>query len=253
MARPFLFFTLVFLLSIPFWLVGALTDGQLLPGLPVSAVMVVCPVLAAVLLVFRADGSRAVKTLLTRAGDFRRMRPWAWLVALGTMPLAMLLSGAVLVWTGTELPALEIRPLQVLGLCALFLLAATLEELGWTAYATRPLATRYGLVPAAMLIGLVAVLWHLVPLLQADRAWDWIGWWALGTVARRVIIVWLYLRGGESVFSTSLFHAMNNVSWMLFPVLGSHYDPVSTALIVSVFATLLVGIAEARASARAEA
>jgi uncharacterized protein len=34
------FFLLVFALSVPLWLVGALADTQLLPGLPLSAVMV---------------------------------------------------------------------------------------------------------------------------------------------------------------------------------------------------------------------
>ncbi len=250
MARPYRFFALVFLLSIPFWLFGALTDGQILPGLPLSALMVVCPLLVAMLLAYQAGGSSALKRLLSGMVDFRRMRPWAWLIALGTMPLVMVLSAAVLLWQGIALPPPEISPVQVVSLFALFIVAATAEELGWTAYATRPLAQQRGLLFAALVIGLVAVIWHLPPLLQAGRAWDWIGWWALGTVARRVIIVWLYLRGGESVFSASLFHAMNNLSWMLFPVLGSHYDPLSTALIVSTFATLLLAVGGTRGSSK---
>ena len=44
---PMKFFLLVFALSIPFWLAGGLTDLQLMPGLPVSALMAFCPMTAA--------------------------------------------------------------------------------------------------------------------------------------------------------------------------------------------------------------
>ena len=56
--RPLLAYVgLVFALAIPFWLVAARTGAQLLPGLPVSALMVVCPLIAASLLVFRSSGT----------------------------------------------------------------------------------------------------------------------------------------------------------------------------------------------------
>ena len=37
------FFLLVFALSIPFWLAGAMSDMQLMTGLSVSALMAFCP------------------------------------------------------------------------------------------------------------------------------------------------------------------------------------------------------------------
>jgi hypothetical protein len=40
------FFALVFALSIPFWLVGAVSTVQLAPGLPASALMSLCPSLS---------------------------------------------------------------------------------------------------------------------------------------------------------------------------------------------------------------
>ncbi len=43
---PLTFFALVFGLSIPFWLIGAATDLQLMPGLPLSALMAFCPLAA---------------------------------------------------------------------------------------------------------------------------------------------------------------------------------------------------------------
>jgi hypothetical protein len=44
---PLRFFLLVFALTIPFWLLGAIVGYQILPGVPVSAFMFVCPVTAA--------------------------------------------------------------------------------------------------------------------------------------------------------------------------------------------------------------
>ncbi len=239
------FFGLLFLMSLPFWLFGALIGGELLPGLPVSAVMALMPVVAAGMLVVRAEGGSGLKSFLGGAVDFRRMAPWAWVVALGTMPTVMLLSAVYQMSVGVDLPAFQFSLGQTAILFAVFFIAATTEELGWTGYAARHLVPARGWIVAGLIIGVVAVIWHVIPLLQAGRGWDWIAWWAVGTAARRMIILWLYTRGGGSVFATSLFHAMSNLSWMLFPVMGSHYDPMSTAVILILF-TALTLIIDAR-------
>jgi hypothetical protein len=38
----------------------------------------------------------------------------------------------------------------------------------------------------------VWAVWHVIPLLSALRSLAFIAWWSLGTVALRVVIVWLY-------------------------------------------------------------
>lgn len=249
-AMPVLvFFVLVFLISAPFWALGYVTGDQFLPGLPVSSLMVLVPTLVAGGLVWRSGGAGAVRHFLAQAFDAHKLRPWAWIAALGTMPAVMLLSGLWLSASGAELPPFEFDLVRVLILFALFFLAATLEELGWTGFATQPLLKRVGVILAGLIIGLVAAVWHLLPLLQVDRAWDWIAWWAVGTMARRVLIVWVYARGGQSVFGASLFHTMSNLSWMMFPVMGSHYDPMRAAIIL-VGLALLVVIAEVLRSKR---
>lgn len=60
-----MFFLLIFILSIPFWLIGALTPGELAPGLPVSALMAVCPMVAALILTRRESGRGASWALMT--------------------------------------------------------------------------------------------------------------------------------------------------------------------------------------------
>lgn len=62
---------------------------------------------------------------------------------------------------------------------------------------------------------------------------------ALGTIAARVIIVWLYNNTGRSVLAAALFHATQNVTWQLFPVQGSYYDPGVTSLILALVAAFV--------------
>ena len=61
---PLIFFLLVFALSIPLWLIGAVTPLQLLPRLPVSSLNVFCPLIAASILVYREDKTTGVTKLL---------------------------------------------------------------------------------------------------------------------------------------------------------------------------------------------
>lgn len=233
-----LFFGLLILFSLPFWLLGALIDATLLPGLPTSALMVVCPALAGGTLCLHSEGASGLWRFLRQAIDWKNLGGWAWAVAIGVMPAVAMLSAQIQTAAGVDLPAPQWTLSKVLALFALFLVAGIAEELGWTGYATRSLGAAYGVLGAGFIVGMAAVLWHLWPLLQVDRSSEWIAWWALATVGRRILIVWLYFRGGHSVFGASLLHAMSNLTWMLFPVMGSHYDPRSTAL-----ATLAVTLA----------
>ena len=60
---PWLFFALVFLLSVPFALLGFVTKLQLMPGIPISALGFVCPATAAALLSYREHGRAGVSAL----------------------------------------------------------------------------------------------------------------------------------------------------------------------------------------------
>jgi hypothetical protein len=86
-----------------------------------------------------------------------------------------------------------------------------------------------------LLMGIVWAAFHYVALLQANRSLIWIAWWSLWTVALRVIIVWVYNNTGKSVFAASLFHATINVTWQLFPVRGSFFDPRITCSITALW------------------
>ena len=167
------------------------------------------------------------------------LRPRELLPAALLIPALTLLGYGVLRVAGRPLPPADIAPGATLALTAVFLVAALGEELGWTGYALPALRARHGPWSAALTIGLAWAAWHVPSLVQAGRAAGWIAWWALGTVAMRVLLVWLHERGGESVFLVALAHATSNVAWQSFPVHGSHYDVRVGALVTLLAAALL--------------
>ena len=110
---------------------------------------------------------------------------------------------------------------------------------------------RWGALQAALMLGAIWAAWHVIALLQAGRAPTWIAWWTLGTLALRVLTVWIYNNTGRSVFAAALFHAMCNVSWQLFPNAGSAYDPRIVAPIEAAAAIIVALVWGARTLTRA--
>lgn len=233
---PPAFFGLVFALSLPFWLVGAATEITLLPGLPLAALMFVCPGIAAAILVYREGKAAALVALLKRSFAVDRIgRGWYLLVVLLMPGVSGLTYGAMrLLGSSPPTPSLSLPATPLIML--IFVLAGLAEELGWSGYATDPLRARWSALGAAILIGLVWAAWHYPPLLQAQRSLGWIAWWTVYTVGLRVLIVWLYANTGRSVVAAALFHASTNVSGITFAV---YFDPRITGLIVAVAAAIV--------------
>jgi membrane protease YdiL (CAAX protease family) len=248
---PLKFFLLVFALSLPFWLAGALTPVQLLPGLPISSLMFVCPVTAALIFVYRENKTAGVTELLKRSFDYTRIRAMIWYAPIILMmPGIMVLSHGLMRSMGVPVPAPQFTVLAALPLFVALFVAALGEELGWSGYAVDPMQDRCGALQAGVLLGLVWAAWHVVPYMQAHRSSEWIAWQCLFTVSERVLLVWLYNNTGKSVFAAALFHTMSNVSWLLFPIYGSYYDPRITGLITTFVAAIVAVVWGARTLAR---
>jgi uncharacterized protein len=236
------FFLLVFALSLPFWLAGALTRVQLLPGLPISSLMFVCPVAAALILVYRKNNLAGVTEMLKRSFDYKRIAEKIWYAPIILlMPAVMVVSYGLMRLIGVPIPNPRFSVLAALGLFLAFFVPALGEEMGWSGYVIDPIQERWGALQASLFLGLVWAIWHIVPLLQAHRSPGWIAWHSLFTVAERVLLVWLYNNTGKSVFAAALFHTMSNVSIFLFPIYGSYYDPRITGPITT-FAAVLVTV-----------
>ncbi len=235
---PVRFCLLTFMLSVPFFLLSAATSLQLLPGIPVSAFMFVCPGMAAAILVYEESKSTGVRILLNRALDYRGIRPKLCYVPLTLlMPAISLLTYGMMRLAGMPIPVPQFSLPATLAMFVAFCLAAVGEELGWSGYLIDPLQERWGALRASVLVAVVWAVWHYVPLIQVRRSTTWIAWWSLYTVALRVLIVWLYNNTGRSVFAAILFHAFSNVSSVTY---SCYYNPRITGLIVAFVATIVV-------------
>ena len=248
-AGPLTFIGLCFGLSVAFWLLGALWTRPLLPGLPSTALMFVCPVGAAAILAGRRGGWGAVAALLARAADYRRIRPWGLACGLIALPvIAAIGSWWAIRLSGAPIPPPSFTLSHAALLTAFMFVAAACEEIGWSGWLTEPFVARYGLLGAGVGIGAVWAVFHFVALLQVHRSLNWIAWWSLGTIATRVIMVQLYARAGRSVLAVSLLHLMGNLSWQLFPGDGAWFNPAVNGVIMAILAAAVVALGRFRAA-----
>ena len=155
-------------------------------------------------------------------------------------PAVAIMAFVVLRVMGIAVPTPPPLTLAVVAMSVSFFIAALGEEIGWTGYATEPILRRLGIVQTGVLLGLVWAVFHFILLAQVDRSLEWIAWWSLGTLSLRVVMVWLYSHAGDSVFAAVVFHTMINLSWQLFPINGSFYDPRVFSVATLVLAILMV-------------
>ena len=236
------FFLLVSALSIPFCILGFIVKNttQNLPmQLPISALMAVCPLLAAVILVYKKQKMQGVKDLLKQAFDFKKITDKKWYVPIVfLMPVLTLISyyyqGASLILTESKVPILTILLFSIV-----FFIGAIGEEIGWSGYIIDPMQNQFEALKAGIILGIVWAIWHIIPYSQAGQTPIWIFWQCLSTVFLRIIMVWLFNNTGKSVFGMVLFHTMINLSPFLMPNNEAHYDPFIFAILL-LFVVIIV-------------
>src|SRR5215218_6176932 len=211
-GSPVRFYVLVFALSVPIWLLEP-------RDWPITA-SVGTPLVAALILVYKVDGQAGTRRLLRRVFDQKRIKAKIWYVpVIFLLPAIYLLTYGVTRLTGLPLPDKPYVPLLMVPLLlGLFFILAIGEEAGWTGYATDPMQERWSALTTSIILGSVGAIWHFVPLIQMSRTPTWIAWWTLGTVALRILIVWLYNNTGKSLFAAIVFHAMINLSLSIFQI-----------------------------------
>jgi membrane protease YdiL (CAAX protease family) len=153
---PLTFFVLVFALSVPFWVIGAASRRQLFPGLPVSSLMAFCPLMTALILMYRENKTAGVTELLTRAFDDKRISAKVWYAPIVLlMPAVMVLSYGLMRMMGLPLPTLQFPVLVAPVMFLAFFITAQGEELGWSGYIIDPMQERWNALQASILLGLV--------------------------------------------------------------------------------------------------
>lgn len=230
-----IFFLLIFVFSLPLWGLSMLT------GLPLFILNSFAPIMAALILTYREHGMRRTKELLKKVFDYYRIERKLWYVPIfGLLPAIYILAQSLMYFSGDALPEFQITiylaPVFVVGF---FVLAAG-EEVGWSGYALDAMQYRRGALCAALLIGAVWAAWHIVPDLIAGHTTDWILWQRLYSIALRILIVWIFNNTGGSVFAVIVFHAMDNVSFVMFPDYNSYYDPFYVFIPAALTALLVI-------------
>lgn len=131
------FFLLVFIISAPFWLIGDIAEQKLpLPfNLPVGALVLVCPMIAALTLIYRENGSDGVKQLLKRPFDFKKIKRKIWYIPIFfLMPCIIVLEYGLMKLMGVSIPNFQFPVLMVPVFFVIFFIGGIGEEIGWTGY-----------------------------------------------------------------------------------------------------------------------
>ena len=218
---PLKFFLIIYGLSIPLWIIETMIDVKGLPlDIPITDIFAAfTPLIAAVILVYKEKGFVGITELFKRILDFKRITKKIWYVPIIFLPFLMyFLIYVVIRVLGLSLPSeFQISLLSFPFLFCLFFIGAAVEEIGYTGYAIEPMQGRFGALSASILIGIPWAVWHYPSIIQQGHNLTWIAWGTLGTVAIRVLIVWIYNNTGKSLFACILFHTMLNVGRPLFP------------------------------------
>jgi uncharacterized protein len=212
------------------------TTENLPMQLPISALMAVCPLLAAVILVYKKQKMQGVKDLLKQAFDFKKITDTQWY-----LPIIFLMPALAFIsfWYKNEVLLISQTSssfLTIFLFFILFFIFAIGEEMGWSGYIINPMQNQFGALKASIILGSIWAIWHIIPYNQAGQTPIWIFWQGIGTVFLRIIMVWIFNNTGKSVFGMVLFHTMMNLSPFLIPNNGAHYDPF-------IFCILLMGVA----------
>jgi uncharacterized protein len=218
---PLKFFLLVYGLSIPLWIIETRIDVKGLPlDMPITDILAAfTPLIAASILVYKEEGLIGINKLFKKILDFSKITQKTWYLPVILLPFLMYLLIYIIIHLfGLPLPInFHIPFLSIPFLFCLFFLGAVAEETGYMGYAIDPMQERFGALSASILIGVPWAVWHYPSIIQQGHNLTWIAWATLGTVAVRVLIVWIYNNTGKSLFACILFHTLLNVGRPLFP------------------------------------
>jgi membrane protease YdiL (CAAX protease family) len=216
------FFLLTFGIAWGLWaLAGVFDDGTTL-SVPLRVVFllgVFAPGIAAITLSAITGGRKEVGTLLRQIAQFDVPVRY-FVIAIGFMASVKLFAATLIRVSTGAWPAFGSEPvLLMFGAILVSVWAQAGEELGWRGYALPRLAARIGFGPASVVIGVIWAVWHL-PLFYTP-AGDTFGQsflvYLTQVTALSVVLGWLYLRTGGSLFLVMLMHAAVNNTTNIVP------------------------------------
>lgn len=174
-----------------------------------------------------------------------------WALALGIMPASILLAMAISVAFGYSPQQFHLAQHAsftsgIFPVWFLLIAAPIIEELGWHAYGTDSLRSRFNLFSTCLIFALYWALWH-APLAgiqgyYQSRLVDQGLWVALNfpiSIVPFVLIMnWLYYRSGRNIALTAVFHVTAGLFNELFQT-HPHSKIIQTGLLLILAAIIL--------------
>ncbi|MBG9979725.1 CPBP family intramembrane metalloprotease [Facklamia sp. DSM 111018] len=201
------YLNLVILFSVPFYFLNLLEIEPLFLNLPLSFIAIIVPCLLAGYFIYQEEGIVGVKQWLKSTYQFPTFR--LIVVSVIIMPiifsLAFIFKNECLDLFHSDRLARESGIIFVL-----FWVGAVIEELGWTAYATKKIQNEDNIFSTGFLIGLYWGLWHLFPYLAQERTLVESLILILTTIGYRIIMGYLYFASNKLTMTGIIFHTMIN-------------------------------------------
>lgn len=212
---------------------------------PAILVIAYAPTTAALVAVaFQRGGVRA---LLAQLLHWRTRTRWYVIALLGPCLLVLGAAAAVVALGDVARPSTWMAlpsAATALTLVGPIVAGSFGEEVGWRGYAQPTLQSRFTVLTAAVIVGLVWSLWHLWPVLtplgRADLTTTDVAQTVVRLVSTAVIYAWLYNSTGGALPVVLVAHAAHNTAVTLLPV-----DVIDTSTAAWTIALLYAAVAVA--------
>ena len=214
----FNFFLLVFVITLPIYIIGSMMGmiGLFLLAIALTAV----PTIAALILTYKEKGK--VKELLLRYSKFKISKKLWYIPIIFLLPILGIFALILLYLIGEPIPD-PMFPLILMPIFFIFfLITGSLEEIGWQGYVYDGMEEKWDAFKAPLILGSLWAVWHL-PIILFWNGHDllWIVGMMMVLIGNRFLIVWIYNNTKKSVFYASLFHAIGNVTEFMLPYFTS--------------------------------
>jgi membrane protease YdiL (CAAX protease family) len=175
------------------------------------------PIMAALAVLPLAGGRAALAGFWRACTRWRVGLPWYTIaIVLPTTIAATALGLASLLGATIDHSALPPRRDLMPVALTYFVMVGIGEEFAWRGFALPRLMTGRSLLSAALILGLVHVVWHW-PLVGGEMTYNQVGPIAISIVAFSVFTAWMYARTGGSLLLPALGHmSVNTTAYYVF-------------------------------------
>ena len=215
------------------------------------------PTLAALFIVGLYPGAGGVRSISRQLGIWRVGLVWYGLALVGPIILLLTAEAFNAVRRGGPPPHWIVPP-SFSGPSGLYFVvfgSLFAEEPGWRGFAQPRLQTRYGALPASMVIGVLWSTWHLWYVITPGGFSNVTGANALATYVRltstAIIYAWMYNSTNGSLFIAMLAHFGHNLAASLIPTsVDGGWQHLTVALVYLIVASIVALMTEPRTLGR---